>query len=333
MCAIYQIHLVLFCNVHKSNFSLLLMQLGLKMFQWIIFVWFDFYYDYAPFENGSLCFLLRNALAITLEENPSFLPKCSKARHCEFLRWLVVKVKCSLHPPTSLSRDDLTLPQVLPHVSLPHDPFAVFPAILECETPLQDPGHFLELLASSQARRLDDQRVSVSHFPGLRLSTSSPPCTPPTCSTEQVLPQGTETLKPATFAGGWWGFKNPGAGGEPESVLLPSSPVPWNRCNSNTLPVQSSRGKRWASGGRWGLLRHACKMPGKLQSPVILFIYFSFALNLLKNPWMACLWFGCRLQLWNSASTLKLSFNALLAILLKCTMSVKSHFGSPSSLL
>uniref|UniRef100_A0A3Q3JT87 G protein signaling modulator 2, like n=1 Tax=Monopterus albus TaxID=43700 RepID=A0A3Q3JT87_MONAL len=49
---------------------------------------------------------------------------------------------------------------------------------LECEAPSQDPGHFLELLASSQARRLDDQRVSLNHFPGLRLSTSNPPCTP-----------------------------------------------------------------------------------------------------------------------------------------------------------
>uniref|UniRef100_A0A3Q2Z0P8 G-protein-signaling modulator 2-like n=1 Tax=Hippocampus comes TaxID=109280 RepID=A0A3Q2Z0P8_HIPCM len=37
-------------------------------------------------------------------------------------------------------------------------------------SPLQDPAHFLELLASSQARRLDDQRVSLSHFPGLRLT-------------------------------------------------------------------------------------------------------------------------------------------------------------------
>uniref|UniRef100_A0A3P8SYX1 G protein signaling modulator 2, like n=1 Tax=Amphiprion percula TaxID=161767 RepID=A0A3P8SYX1_AMPPE len=41
-------------------------------------------------------------------------------------------------------------------------------SISEHETPLQDPGHFLELLASSQARRLDDQRVNLSHFPGLR---------------------------------------------------------------------------------------------------------------------------------------------------------------------
>ncbi|CAM4676045.1 unnamed protein product [Leuciscus chuanchicus] len=31
------------------------------------------------------------------------------------------------------------------------------------------PGHFLDLLASSQSRRLDEQRVSVSNLPGLRL--------------------------------------------------------------------------------------------------------------------------------------------------------------------
>ncbi|XP_034737242.1 G-protein-signaling modulator 2-like isoform X2 [Etheostoma cragini] len=68
-------------------------------------------------------------------------------------------------------------------------PVAESKSILECETPFQDPGHFLELLASSQARRLDDQRVSLSHFPGLRLNTSNPPCTPSTSSTDQVPPQ------------------------------------------------------------------------------------------------------------------------------------------------
>ncbi|XP_056234787.1 G-protein-signaling modulator 2-like [Seriola aureovittata] len=68
-------------------------------------------------------------------------------------------------------------------------PVAERKSISECEIPLQDPGHFLELLASSQARRLDDQRVSMSHFPGLRLSTSSPPRTPSTSSTDQVPPQ------------------------------------------------------------------------------------------------------------------------------------------------
>ncbi|KAM9848460.1 G-protein-signaling modulator 2-like [Aulostomus maculatus] len=68
-------------------------------------------------------------------------------------------------------------------------PVAERKSILECKTPLQDPGHFLELLASSQARRLDDQRVSLSHFPGLRLSTSSPPRTPSTSSENQAPTQ------------------------------------------------------------------------------------------------------------------------------------------------
>ncbi|XP_040895690.1 G-protein-signaling modulator 2-like isoform X2 [Toxotes jaculatrix] len=68
-------------------------------------------------------------------------------------------------------------------------PVAERKSISECETPLQDPGHFLELLASSQARRLDDQRVSLSHFPGLHLNTSSPPRTPSTSSTDQVPTQ------------------------------------------------------------------------------------------------------------------------------------------------
>ncbi|XP_054458370.1 G-protein-signaling modulator 2-like [Anoplopoma fimbria] len=68
-------------------------------------------------------------------------------------------------------------------------PVAERKSISECETPLQDPGHFLELLASSQARRLDDQRVSPSHFPGLLLSTSNLPRTPSTSSTDQVPPQ------------------------------------------------------------------------------------------------------------------------------------------------
>ncbi|KAM3619091.1 uncharacterized protein V6R79_002746 [Siganus canaliculatus] len=63
-------------------------------------------------------------------------------------------------------------------------PVAESKSISEGETPSQDPGHFLELLASSQARRLDDQRVSLSHFPGLRLSTCSPPRIPCTSSTE-----------------------------------------------------------------------------------------------------------------------------------------------------
>lgn len=87
---------------------------------------------------------------------------------------------------------------------------------------MQDPGHFLELLASSQARRLDDQRVSMSHFPGLRLNTSNPPCTPPTCSTDQARPQGNEMLELPH----WLVVKNPGAGGEPESVCFLPVPSP-----------------------------------------------------------------------------------------------------------
>uniref|UniRef100_A0A8C7WU97 Uncharacterized protein n=2 Tax=Oryzias sinensis TaxID=183150 RepID=A0A8C7WU97_9TELE len=35
----------------------------------------------------------------------------------------------------------------------------------------QDPGHFLERLASCQAHRLDEQRASGSHFPGLHLKS------------------------------------------------------------------------------------------------------------------------------------------------------------------
>lgn len=64
--------------------------------------------------------------------------------------------------------------------------------ILDCEAPLQDPAHFLELLASSQARRLDDQRVSLSHFPGLRLSICNRPSTPSTSSENQDPSQGDE---------------------------------------------------------------------------------------------------------------------------------------------
>ncbi|KAM8874635.1 G-protein-signaling modulator 2-like isoform 1-T1 [Spinachia spinachia] len=68
-------------------------------------------------------------------------------------------------------------------------PVAEGKSISGCKTPLQDPGHFLELLGSSQARRLDDQQVSQSHFPGLRLSTSNLPRTPSTSSTDQAPPQ------------------------------------------------------------------------------------------------------------------------------------------------
>uniref|UniRef100_A0A668A994 G protein signaling modulator 2, like n=1 Tax=Myripristis murdjan TaxID=586833 RepID=A0A668A994_9TELE len=71
----------------------------------------------------------------------------------------------------------LDSPSNLPDQSSPSStpPVAERKSILECETPLQDPGHFLELLASSQARRLNDQRASLSHFPGLRLNPASTP--------------------------------------------------------------------------------------------------------------------------------------------------------------
>ncbi|XP_061682141.1 G-protein-signaling modulator 2-like isoform X3 [Syngnathoides biaculeatus] len=68
-------------------------------------------------------------------------------------------------------------------------PVAERKSILECSAPLQDPGHFLELLASSQARRLDDQRVSLSHFPGLRLNTCNQPSTPSTSNENPGLSQ------------------------------------------------------------------------------------------------------------------------------------------------
>uniref|UniRef100_A0A3B5LD44 Uncharacterized protein n=1 Tax=Xiphophorus couchianus TaxID=32473 RepID=A0A3B5LD44_9TELE len=57
-------------------------------------------------------------------------------------------------------------------------PTSSLPAVsiyLPHETPSQDPGHFLELLASSQAHRLDDQRVSLNQLPGLRLNTPRAP--------------------------------------------------------------------------------------------------------------------------------------------------------------
>uniref|UniRef100_A0A3B5QWG4 G-protein-signaling modulator 2-like n=1 Tax=Xiphophorus maculatus TaxID=8083 RepID=A0A3B5QWG4_XIPMA len=60
----------------------------------------------------------------------------------------------------------------------------------EChETPSQDPGHFLELLASSQAHRLDDQRVSLNQLPGLRLSICNPPHIPSASSKDQAPSQ------------------------------------------------------------------------------------------------------------------------------------------------
>lgn len=72
-------------------------------------------------------------------------------------------------------------------------PVAEKESILEHEKPLQDPGHFLELLASSQARRLDDQRVSLTPFPGLRVNTSNQPPTPSTSNKDQVQSQAPTT--------------------------------------------------------------------------------------------------------------------------------------------
>uniref|UniRef100_A0A669DST8 G protein signaling modulator 2, like n=1 Tax=Oreochromis niloticus TaxID=8128 RepID=A0A669DST8_ORENI len=65
-------------------------------------------------------------------------------------------------------------------------PVAEKKSVSEHERLYQDPGHFLELLASSQARRLDDQRVSMTPFPGLRVNTSNQPCTPSTSNTDQA---------------------------------------------------------------------------------------------------------------------------------------------------
>ncbi|KAM4740122.1 G-protein-signaling modulator 2-like isoform 2-T2 [Anableps anableps] len=68
-------------------------------------------------------------------------------------------------------------------------PVAEKKCISKHETPSQDLGHFLELLASSQAHRLDDQRVSLNQLPGLRLSSCNPPHTPSTSSKDQAQSQ------------------------------------------------------------------------------------------------------------------------------------------------
>lgn len=78
-------------------------------------------------------------------------------------------------------------------------PIADNKSILDPEAPSQDPGHFLELLASSQARRLDDQRVSLSHFPGLRLSTCSPRPTPDTSAEPAPAPVPSSRAEPSLF--------------------------------------------------------------------------------------------------------------------------------------
>lgn len=130
------------------------------------------------------------------------------------------------------------------------DDCTCFLAILERETPLQDPGHFLELLASSQARRLDDQRVSLSHFPGLRLSTSSPPHTHSTSSTDPVLPAGLPISAVST---------------EISAPILtdPISPRSPGRQHGHAFPVPWS--KSWAAWGRWCVFWHACKMSGETK--------------------------------------------------------------------
>ncbi|XP_016526354.1 G-protein-signaling modulator 2-like isoform X1 [Poecilia formosa] len=68
-------------------------------------------------------------------------------------------------------------------------PVAEEKCISKHETPSQDPGHFLELLASSQAHRLDDQRVSLNQLPGLRLSSCNPPHMPFASSKDQAQSQ------------------------------------------------------------------------------------------------------------------------------------------------
>ncbi|XP_062871713.1 G protein signaling modulator 2, like isoform X2 [Trichomycterus rosablanca] len=53
-------------------------------------------------------------------------------------------------------------------------PVAVRRPISSCEgEAAAQPGHFLDLLASSQNRRLDEQRVSVGNLPGLRLDQNT----------------------------------------------------------------------------------------------------------------------------------------------------------------
>ncbi|CAL8306330.1 unnamed protein product [Lota lota] len=73
----------------------------------------------------------------------------------------------------SLLEGQSSVPVATAPISIP--PVAERKCVLAGEAPSRDPGHFLELLACSQGRRLDDQRVGESHFPGFRLSSSSPP--------------------------------------------------------------------------------------------------------------------------------------------------------------
>lgn len=135
-----------------------------------------------------------------------------------------------------------------------------FVAILERETPLQDPGHFLELLASSQGRRLDDQRVSMSHFPGLKLSTSNPPRTLSTSSTDQVPTQGGDIWCTAHFC--YLALSISLLTSWLMLFSLFSSHLQYRNA-SHTLPIQAYRGQRWPAWGGWCLLWHASEVPGK----------------------------------------------------------------------
>ncbi|XP_053718634.1 G-protein-signaling modulator 2-like isoform X2 [Synchiropus splendidus] len=93
-------------------------------------------------------------------------------------------------------------------------PVAERKSIFECEAPSQDPAHFLELLASSQSRRLNDQRVSMSHFPGWRLSISNPPLTPTTSSespnpSQAQIPSSEPPHTPSPLSGDKSSFDQP----------------------------------------------------------------------------------------------------------------------------
>uniref|UniRef100_A0A673IXU7 G-protein-signaling modulator 2-like n=1 Tax=Sinocyclocheilus rhinocerous TaxID=307959 RepID=A0A673IXU7_9TELE len=57
----------------------------------------------------------------------------------------------------------------LNRVSAPSIPCKTPPVALKKSEASAQPGHFLDLLASSQSRRLDEQRASVDGLPGLRL--------------------------------------------------------------------------------------------------------------------------------------------------------------------
>lgn len=66
-------------------------------------------------------------------------------------------------PPCILSTPYFTLPTLI--------------AISPCDKS-PEPCHFLDLLANSQSRRMDEQRASSGSFPGLRLSTADLPNSP-----------------------------------------------------------------------------------------------------------------------------------------------------------